>query len=101
MANSITISTSQVTTKAGDLQNLNKKLLEKIETLKIQEKALNQMWEGDANDLFHQRFGNDVAKMTNFYNAIETYVSKLNDIVAAYEKAENQNLTIAAQRMGR
>ena len=36
--------------------------------------------------------------MHNFYNAIEQYVQKLEQIAAAYEKAEKKNTSTATTR---
>lgn len=56
------------------------------------------MWDGDANDAFHAAFTKDVTQMNNFYNAIEKYVSNLNEIVKKYEAAESKNLQTAKER---
>ena len=36
--------------------------------------------------------------MNNFYNAIEKYVTSLEQIVAAYQSAESKNVSTATQR---
>ncbi|MBO5303960.1 MAG: WXG100 family type VII secretion target [Lachnospiraceae bacterium] len=98
MAKTITVNPSQVDKKAQELKRYNTSLKKKIQELKTQEKSLNSMWDGEANDEFHKRFNEDMTQMNNFYNAIENYVSKLNEIVDAYEKAEKKNLSTASKR---
>lgn len=98
MAGKITVNTSTVTNKAGELKSLNSNLKKQIETLTTTENSLNSMWEGDAKEAFHKAFSNDVIQMNNFYNAIEKYVASLQEIVSAYEKAEKTNLNTATTR---
>lgn len=98
MANSITVNSKTVTSKASELKTLNSNFKKQIAQLQTQEKALNAMWDGDANDAFHAAFSKDVVQMNNFYNAIEKYVSNLKQIVKAYESAEKTNKNTATQR---
>lgn len=98
MANKITVNTSTITNKAGELKTLNSSLKKQIEELTSTESALNAMWEGDANDAFHKAFSQDVVQMNNFYNAIEKYITSLQEIVSTYEKAEHANLNTASTR---
>ena len=86
MAN-ITVNTSTITNKAGELKTLNSSLKTQIEELTSTESALNSMWEGDANDAFHKAFTQDINQMNEFYNAIEKYITSLQEIVSVYEKA--------------
>ncbi len=97
MAN-ITVNTSTITNKAGELKTLNSSLKTQIEELTSTESALNSMWEGDANDAFHKAFTQDINQMNEFYNAIEKYITSLQEIVSVYEKAENANLNTANTR---
>lgn len=97
MAN-ITVNTSTITNKAGELKTLNSSLKTQIEELTSTESALNSMWEGNANDAFHKAFTQDINQMNEFYNAIEKYITSLQEIVSVYEKAENANLNTANTR---
>ena len=56
------------------------------------------MWEGEAKTAFHKAFTQDVTQMHNFYNAIEQYVQKLDQIATAYEQAEKKNTATATTR---
>lgn len=98
MARSITVTPKQVEEKAKELKKYNSNLKTKIEELVTQEKSLNGMWDGEANDAFHKSFNSDITQLNNFYNAIENYVTKLNEIVDAYEKAERKNKNTASKR---
>jgi WXG100 family type VII secretion target len=98
MANSIQVTTGTLTNKATELKNLNSKLKNQIEALKTAESSLNSMWDGEANDAFHKAFNQDVTQMNNFYNAIEKYVTSLQQIAKAYEKAEKANVNTATTR---
>ncbi len=95
MANQITVTTALLKSKAEELRALNSKFKTEISNLESQESALNGMWDGDANDAFHQNFSRDIIQMNNFYNAIEKYVQVLNQIGEEYDKAERVNVSIA------
>lgn len=98
MAGKIMVNTSTLTNKAGELKSLNSNFKKQVEALTTTENSLNSMWEGDAKQAFHTAFSRDIVQMNNFYNAIEQYVAKLQEIVSAYEKAENANLNTANTR---
>lgn len=98
MSNSIQVTTATLTNKANELKSLNSRFKTQVENLKSAENALNSMWDGESNDAFHKAFNQDVIQMNNFYNAIEKYVTSLNEIVKQYEKAEKANLSTATTR---
>ena len=87
MSSTIQVTTATLKNKANELKNLNSA-----------ESSLNGMWEGEAKDAFHKAFSQDITQMHNFYNAIEQYVQKLEQIAAAYEKAEKKNTSTATTR---
>lgn len=92
------VNTATVSSKAEELKTLNSSFKSQVEALKEQEAALSSMWEGDAKAAFQNAFKNDSIQMNNFYNAIEKYVSSLQQIVAGYEKAEAANAEKATSR---
>ena len=98
MAHTIQATTTQIKSKAEQLKSLNSKFKNQINNLQTAESSLNNMWDGEANDAFHKAFTSDMTQLTNFYNAIEQYVSKLNEIAAAYDKAEATNVSTANTR---
>lgn len=92
MSHVIQATTGTIGNKATKLQGLNAKFKKQIEDLISAESTLNGMWDGAANDTFHNAFQKDVTQMNNFYNAIEQYATKLNQIAREYEKAEQTNI---------
>ena len=90
MANTITVTTKDLKARGNDLQRYNKDLKEKINDLKSQEKTLNGMWEGEANEAFHKAFTKDVQQMDEFYKLIEKYVKNLDEIAKSYDQAEKR-----------
>ena len=98
MSSTIQVTTATLKNKANELKNLNSKFKSQVENLNSAESSLNGMWEGGAKDAFHKAFSQDITQMHNFYNAIEQYVQKLEQIAAAYEKAEKKNTSTATTR---
>ena len=66
MANQITVTTTQVKSKAEELTNANNRLKQDISQLTDQESALNAMWEGEANDAFHEAFTKEQLLFRNY-----------------------------------
>lgn len=95
MAKTFTVTPATVNSKAQELHSQNARLKSLIESMRAQEESLNGMWDGEANDAFHNAFMKDITQMSNFYNAIEQYVQKLQEIAKKYQQAENTNCGIA------
>lgn len=98
MSNLIQVTAGTLKSKAEEIKGLNGKLKTQIESLKSREEALSAKWEGEANKEFRAAFSKDIIQMNNFYNAIEKYVSTLNEIAVLYENAEKTNVNTAATR---
>ena len=98
MAKNFRVTTATMRQKAQELHQMNSKLKSEISNLQSQESSLNAMWDGEANEAFHNAFHKDVVQMNNFYNAIEKYVSSLNEICQEYERAEKTNVATAQTR---
>lgn len=94
----IKVTSSQLKTQAEQLKGLNARFKESTGKLQEIEIALKSMWEGEANNAFHNAFTSDKVQMDNFYNAIEMYVAKLQTIAQKYEKAEQINTNIGNTR---
>lgn len=94
----IRVSAAELIAKANELKNLNAQFKARIAELETTEESLRTMWEGQANDAFHTAFTNDKVQMTNFYNAIEVYVMRLQEIAENYQKAESVTTEIASNR---
>lgn len=94
----ILVTSATVRSKAQELQNLNEQFKAKVSELENQEANLNNMWQGQANDAFHNAFQRDKTQMTNFANLIMQYVSTLLNIASEYEKAETMNTSTGNMR---
>ncbi|MBO6142551.1 MAG: WXG100 family type VII secretion target [Lachnospira sp.] len=94
----IRVDSHQLKAQAEQLKQLNATFKNTTSDLEASEENLNSMWEGDANDQFHKAFKSDKTQMDNFYNAIEKYVSVLQEMVANYESVEAVNTDTAVQR---
>ena len=92
------VSVQDLRTKVDSLRTLNSEFKSKTDDLSTTEAALNGMWEGEAREAFHRAFDSDITQMSNFYNAIEVYAQRLEEIATRYENAESQNLDIATTR---
>lgn len=93
------VSVQDLRTKVEALRTLNSEFKARTNDLTNTEASLNGMWEGEAREAFHGAFQSDITQMGNFYNAIEVYAMRLNDMANRYEAAEEANLEIATDRV--
>lgn len=94
----ITVTAAELKAKAQSLQEYNSRFKSVISSLEETESNLNGMWDGQANEAFHNAFNKDKVQMTNFYNAIEKYAATLIEIAAKYAQAEAANVVTATNR---
>ena len=94
----IEVNSSTIRQKAGELRQKNGAFQEKVGQLQTAEKALDSMWDGDAQAAFHRAFTTDVKKFDQFHKAIEKYAKALEHIAEEYEKTEKANVGIATSR---
>lgn len=94
----ILVTAAQVKAKAEELRTMNEQFKSMVSELESQEMDLNSMWEGQANDAFHNAFMRDKSQMENFHSVMTMYISTLEQIAAEYEKAEAQNTMIGNTR---
>ncbi len=94
----ILVTAAQVKAKAEELRTMNEQFKSMVSELESQEVDLNSMWEGQANDAFHNAFMRDKSQMENFHSVMTMYISTLEQIAAEYEKAEAQNMMIGNTR---
>lgn len=92
------VTSSVLKTQSSELSDLNGRFKSAVEQLVSAEANLNSMWDGEANDAFHNAFMTDRGKMNEFYNLIVQYVEKLNSIATRYEQTEKTNTEIATNR---
>lgn len=93
-----TVTARELQEKAEELKNLNQQFKNEVSNLESVEGALSGMWEGEARDEFHKAFNSDKVQMDNFYNAIETYVMRLEAAAEKYAQTERANVEIARTR---
>ena len=94
----ILVTSSELRNAAGELENLNGQFKTKTEDLASKETELNGMWDGQANDAFHNAFMKDKEQWETFSNTITEYVNALNQIAEKYERAEATNTQTATTR---
>lgn len=94
----IIVTASQLKAQAENLRQLNSNFKSAVAEMESMEESLNGMWDGTANDAFHAAFTSDKTQMNNFYNAIEVYIQRLEDIAAKYAQTEATNAEIATER---
>lgn len=83
---------------ADNLEQLNIQFKNSVTQLENIEAALNGMWDGQANDTFHDAFNRDRIQMNNFSDLIVRYVETLRQIASRYRQAEATNTDIASKR---
>lgn len=94
----IRVTAAQLKAQAENLRTTNANFKAQVTNLENQELSLKNMWEGEANDAFHSAFSRDKIQMDNFFNAIQQYITVLENIAAKYEQAEAQNTSTATTR---
>ena len=94
----IKVTSSQLKAKADALRATNARFKARVSSLEATEARLNGMWDGDANDAFHNAFTRDKIQMNNFFNAIQQYANVLDSIAAKYDQAEATNTNTATTR---
>ncbi|HAG70330.1 MAG TPA: hypothetical protein DCL38_10230 [Lachnospiraceae bacterium] len=94
----IQVTASELRNRAEELKGLNNSFNTQTEALKNTEEALKTMWEGEANNAFHNAFLRDKGQMDSFKNAIDQYVNALLIIAAKYEEAEARNVATSSAR---
>ena len=89
------VTSTELQSKAAELQQISKQMRTKIEELGQLEQTLSGMWEGEAHDAFHNGYGQNEQKMLMFVNALENYFLALNEIAVKYNNAEAKNIQTA------
>ena len=98
MATIIRVTTSELRNRAEQLRTLNEKFKSEKNALSDREKQLLTMYEGDSSRAFDQQFQIDMTKMDAFYQGINEYIQRLLESADAYDRAEQQNVSIAQTR---
>lgn len=94
----IQLTTSDLKKKKEELENLNTQLKNDIKKLDAIEQTLMSMWEGDASKEFHKVYVKDGVAFDKFTELVTKYAGALEQIMALYQKAEQENVQIAKKR---
>ena len=89
------VTSTEVQSKAAELQQIAKQMRTKIDELGQLEKTLAGMWEGEAHDAFHSTYEQNEQKMLLFVNALEKYFLTLYEIAVKYHNSEVKNVQTA------
>lgn len=92
------VTSAQLRARAEEMRGLNARFKSQEESLRASEQNLKSMWEGEANENFHNAFMRDASQMDAFYEAIGQYIEALLVIAQRYEIAERKNAEMAATR---
>ena len=98
MASEIRVTSTELRARKDELIQLNQKFTETANNMETTVHTLEGSWEGESHDAFYAAFNTDKGKMTTFSGAIEQYTTALEQIIAKYEAAEAQNVSIASSR---
>ncbi|OQA24731.1 MAG: hypothetical protein BWY61_01166 [Firmicutes bacterium ADurb.Bin354] len=91
-----TVTAEEVRNKAAELRKINAQFHSTVGELEAEQARLSTVWEGEAHDVFDSNFKNKKICMDNFYNAIENYCFKLDEIAVNYANAETRNIATAS-----
>ena len=95
----IQVTSSKLRKQAEQIRGLNTRFQTQVTSLEGAEQSLKSMWEGQANNAFHNAFVKDKGQMDSFYSAIEQYIAALLVITQKYEQAETKNMDTATARI--
>jgi len=89
---------AQMRSASDDLKSSNEQFKSKVDELNTSEGKLNSSWEGPANDAFHSAFTKDYQQMLNFYQAMQQFITVLDNSIELYVRAETKNTDVATSR---
>ena len=98
MASEIRVTSASLREKKEELAELNQTFNETADSMETTVQTLSESWQGDSHDAFYTAFSTDKGKMATFSAAITQYTNALDQIIAKYETAEAQNVSIASSR---
>ena len=86
------IDSRQLRGKKDELIGLLRRFSQEKETLCAKETALRAMWEGAANEKFHDLFVKNAGQMDAFGEVVNQYTVVIDNIADRYDTAEQRNL---------
>ena len=91
------ISSNELRRKEEELMGLLQKFDSQKEELTSEEITLKSMWQGEANESFHEAFIKDLGQMESFIEIVTNYAVVMGNIADRYDSAESRNLGIAGR----
>jgi WXG100 family type VII secretion target len=97
MAGQIKVNTDQVAQIASDIEGLNNKLREQLQSTQTTIKNLSSTWEGEASSATISSFEEFASKyFQNYYDIIDGYVKFLRtNVESGYFETETSNASLA------
>jgi len=84
----IRISLNEVTRTAGTIRSLNGELDARLQDIRNEMKALEQVWQSDASTTIRQRFESLAPRFEDYKNVVNSYATFLDGAVQQYEGTE-------------
>lgn len=85
------VDSRQLRNKKDELTGLLQRFRQEKEMLCSKEGALRSMWEGAANDSFHNSFIKNAGQMDAFIELVDRYITVIESIAQRYDMAEQKN----------
>lgn len=89
MADSIQISTEELTNTATNIRNINATMDEKLKAINKQMNDLESTWKSDAGTEIRSAMNKLQPKFTQYKDIVDSYAKFLDDTAAAYENTES------------
>ncbi len=86
------VDSRQLRSKKEELMGLSKNFVTEKEALCAGENALRSMWEGAANENFHNLFMKNAGQMDAFIEVVRQYAGVIEAVADRYDIAEQRNL---------
>ena len=86
----IKVNTNKLQKTATDMENALKHINKKSNQMQSDVKALNGMWEGDANQAFNQTFQDDITALQQVCDNIQKVINYENTAKKEYNSCEQK-----------
>lgn len=86
------VDSNRLRAKKDELLNMTMRFRSEKEQLCQKEQDLRSMWEGAANESFHNAFVKNSGQMDAFIETVMKYASVIESIAERYEIAEQKNM---------
>ena len=90
MSNIIKVNTTTLKKDKDSIEAQLKKVREKIKNMRQDVKAMNKMWEGEANAAFNQAFEDDITKLEQICSMFDEIVKYEATAKKEYDTCEKQ-----------